>query len=342
MPRHKHSRKKLSTVPTASGPIPASQNKSVEVARPLAVERPLLAESSLRPHVAPLFYRQPGVWRVALLLAVILFSLLLLDNRQYLLATKLHENADQASNSIFVREAEQGFLLHGHYSRWRFYHPGPALLDTMAAGEALVYQKLHLVPTPFNGQLIMLCLAMTFFLSLALSIFARQLGSGRGGYLFFLPLALFFAIWHYSATNGAQVFMSGWPAYTLIPVFLCFVVAVAATASGGGWALPVLVLAGGWLVHNHVAQPIFVVPLTLLAYAGLLIACRRTPGDGAAGTHRGTGWLFAGVAGVPARSLGRGGVACSFHPAACAGCRAGHHEQSGRYRGASAHESGPG
>lgn len=220
-----------------------------------------------------------GVWRPALLLAVVIFGLLLFNDQKYLFGTKTVEISDWAADSLMVREAKHTMLLHGHYSRWAFYHPGPALLDTLAAGETLFYDQLHLVPSPYNGQLIALCLIMTLFFSMAMSIFARQLGSGGGGYLFFLPLALFLAVWHYSALEGIHVFLGAWPAEPPVLAFLCFVVAVASVAAGSGWELPVLVIAGGWLVHNHVAQPLFVIPLTLLAYAGLLMSCRKITGE---------------------------------------------------------------
>ena len=109
---------------------------------------------------------QPGmshiVW-VAMALMVVIGGTILWFNQQYVFHTPLYENGDWASDSLFVREAEHGVLLHGHYSRWGFYHPGPALFYTLAAGEALFYHALHFVPTPYNGQLISLCAAMAFF-----------------------------------------------------------------------------------------------------------------------------------------------------------------------------------
>ena len=224
------------------------------------------------PSPAPAARPRVGAWQVAVLLTTVIFSLLLFENQHYLFATDLYENTDHASDSLMVREAKHSFLLHGHYSQWRFYHPGPALLDTLAAGEAVFYDALGVVPTPYNGQLIMLCLVMTIFFSVALSVFARQLGSG--GLLFFLPLALVFAGWHYAAVGG-QVFLDAWPAYPPVLTMLCFLVVAAAAAAGDGWQLPMLVITGSWLVHNHVAQPLFVAPLTLLAYIGLLASCRQ-------------------------------------------------------------------
>lgn len=248
------------------------------------------------------FFRQPlGVWKPALLLAIVIFCLMVGNNWHYLFATKLYEYTDFASDSLFIREAKHHLLLHGHYSRWLFYHPGPVLFDVMMLGEVLFYDVLHVVPTPLNGQLITLCFTMALFFSLTLSMFAQQLGSRGGGYHFFTPLALIFGLWHYGAVQEGgiihsfwpgQVLMSPWPVHPPILAMLCFLVAAASVGSGRGQDLPVLVLAGGWLVHNYIAQPIFVVPLTLAAYSGLWVDSRRRERTQTTGASRAlsAGW----------------------------------------------------
>ena len=52
-----------------------------------------------------------GVWRIALALAAVLFTSLLLNNQEYLFATELYENMDRAANLLLVREAERCPLL---------------------------------------------------------------------------------------------------------------------------------------------------------------------------------------------------------------------------------------
>ena len=173
------------------------------------------------------FRATPGVWRVAFPLTTVIFTLLLLNNWQYLFATRLCENADWAADSLLVREAEHGPMFHGHYSQWHFYHPGPALIDTLVAGEALLFDALHVVPTPYNAQLIAICLVTTLAFSLALSIYARELGSDGGGYLFFLPITLSLAFWHYGNV-GVIVVLDALPAFPPILVFLCLLVSAAA------------------------------------------------------------------------------------------------------------------
>ena len=247
-------------------------------------------------------------WGLAL--AAVLVGLLLLNNRTYLFSSPLYEYSDWASNSLFVHEAKAETVIHGHYSRWNFYHPGPVLFYTYALGEVVFYDWLHAVPTPYNGQVIAESAAVTLLFSLALAVFAARLGGRRGGYAFFLPLALLFAVWHYGLARVAAPFMETWPASTPVLVFLCFVVATASVASGSGRELALAAFCGGWLVHNHVAQPLFVVPMTLLAYGGLIASCRSVAAEGRPVSR--AGLLLAGWRASPRAHLVAAGVLALF------------------------------
>src|SRR3984957_12374414 len=66
----------------------------------------------------------------------------LLVRNAFLFSTPEYENARRFS------------LLVGNYSREHFNHPGPAFLYVQAWGESFFYDALHVVPTPWNGQLI--------------------------------------------------------------------------------------------------------------------------------------------------------------------------------------------
>ena len=79
---------------------------------------------------------------------------ILLTRGGFLFTTPLHESGDSAANSILVRQAEHFTLLHGNYSREGYFHPGPAYIYILAAGQAFFHGLLHAVPTPWNGQLI--------------------------------------------------------------------------------------------------------------------------------------------------------------------------------------------
>lgn len=149
----------------------------------------------------------------------------------------------------------------GPISRWGFRHPGPALFYVYDLGEAVFHDLLKIVPAPCNAQVLANVLLTSFFLAAALIIIARWTDARC-----FVPLALIIGVLHF-AKVGLFPFLSVWAAHPPILIFLCLLAAGASVAAGHAAHLPLLVLAGGFLVHIHVSQALFVVPIALLAYA---------------------------------------------------------------------------
>lgn len=204
-----------------------------------------------------------------MLLAAIL-GLLLLVNQHYLFHAELYESGDPAANTLAVLRAQHAEELHGPYSRWNFHHPGPALFYGEALGEMAFYRAWHLTPTPYNAQVLAVTLLLTGVFAAGISVAARWV---RGGV--FVSLALTLAALHFSAVGGRFLFVSTWSAYVIPLVFFGLLTAAASVAAGQGEDLPLLALCGCFLLHLHVAQPLFVAPMFLLAYVGLLWSCRR-------------------------------------------------------------------
>lgn len=229
------------------------------------------------PGAVPVLSRKPVAGWVIWVLTAVLTMALVANNAEYLFHHPAYEDGDAAANSLQVRQAKRFREIHGAYSRWGFHHPGPMYFYVLGLGEGLLYDVAKVVPTPFNAQLIATMALSSFFLSAGLVLFTRRLP--RAWQRFFLPLAIGITAWHFTIGGtppaaGSAVFLSIWTAHAAVLPFFCLVVACASVASGAGEDLGYLVLAGGILVHLHVAQPLFVVPLSLLAYAGLLHACR--------------------------------------------------------------------
>lgn len=211
-------------------------------------------------------------------LAAIFFAAIVLNDAQFIFHSYQYETNDVASNSLQVVDAKRFHNVLGNYSRFGFYHPGPAFFYVYALGEALFYDATHLVPTPFNAQFIALDALSAFFFAATLALVARHLGGARSRW--FLGLALLLAAWHFGAVGRFYEFIPGglfciWPPCVLVMPFLCFLVASASVASGAGRDLPLMTLAGCFLVHGHAAQPLFVIPITLLAYGGLVRHWRK-------------------------------------------------------------------
>ncbi len=223
----------------------------------------------------------------AFLLALAIVLALVANSADFFFHTPFYETWDSAANALSVDRAKHFAQLYGPYSRWGFYHPGPALFYIQALGEWLFYDLLRLTPAPYNAQtLLYVCVSVGFFVA-ALRVFSRWLAAGRERW-WFLCAALVVAILHFTAVNrlhsydpvlGPNVFFGLWSAHALVLPFLCLLAAGASVAAGEGDDLPLLALADGFLLQTHVAQPLFVLPLTFLALAGLIWRCAREQRD---------------------------------------------------------------
>ena len=223
----------------------------------------------------------------AFLLVLAIVSLLVANSADFFFRTPFYETWDSAANALSVDQAKHFAQLYGPYSRWGFYHPGPTLFYLQALGEWLFFDLLHWTPAPYNAQtLLYLFVSVGFFVE-ALRVFARWLPAGRWRW-WFLCAALVAATLHFTAVNtlrsydpvlGPNAFFSLWSAHALVLPFLCLLVAGASVAAGGGQELPLLALADGYLLQMHVAQPLFVLPLTALAAVGLVWRCAAQAKD---------------------------------------------------------------
>jgi hypothetical protein len=229
--------------------------------------------------VDPVAIPQRAWWRRASVLSAIVFIALVLNSSQTLFRTPLYETDDYAADSLQILKAKQFRETLGNYCRFGFHHPGPVFFYVFGWGEILFHDATHIVPTPFNGQLIALYALSAFFFGATLALVAARAGPASS---WFLGLALLFAAWHFGAIGKFLEFIPGnlgllvpWmPCFIVLP-FLCFLVAGGSVATGGGKDLPLMVLAACFLVHGHVGMPLQVVPLTLVAYGAFWLDARR-------------------------------------------------------------------
>ncbi len=216
---------------------------------------------------------------VTFLLTAVIVAILVAFNRRYFFEARAYEFADMAANSLDILRAKQWQLYYGNYSRWGFHHPGPALFYLLAWGESLLYDGLHLTPTPLNAQVLVVLGLTASFLAAGLGVAARWVRSPV-----FVPLALLLAALHFSSLYLEFCMYETWTAYTMPIPFFCLIVTAASVAAGQGEDLPLLALTGCFIIHVHVAHPLFVLPLFTIAYLGLWWACRRTSEPEPAGT----------------------------------------------------------
>jgi hypothetical protein len=189
----------------------------------------------------------------------------LLARNAFLFTTPEYEDADMAANSILIEQARRFTLLVGNYSRERFNHPGPAFLYVESWGESTFWALLHVVPTPWNGQLIALYLLNAGFASCVVAVVYGWTGSLRGVLAAGAVLALFGFL-------HPAVFNSDWMPYVYVPAFLTFLVSLASVSAGRSADAWIATLSGWFLIHGHAAF-LFLVP----AMVAVPVAVRAWP-----------------------------------------------------------------
>lgn len=201
-----------------------------------------------------------NLWRWFVVAFGAIAAAMLFMARNYYFGTPLFETGDLAANSLQISRAAHLLEIYGNYSRFQFHHPGPAFFYVYAAGEVIFYNLLHLVPAPHNGHLLAGALLQSAFLAATIAVAARFAAPNRR---FFVVAAILVALVHFQLAGNPE--FSLWPPEQLVVPFACFLVVAAAVATGWLALLPLLVVCGGFLVHGHVAQPLYVVPISSIA-----------------------------------------------------------------------------
>ena len=179
----------------------------------------------------------------------------------YLFTTRIYEDSDFAANTIAVLQAKHFDLLTGNYSRLGFYHPGPAFLYVMAWGEWLFHDVTHILPTPWNGQLLAILLLNAALLSTAICVFARDGGTYVA--MACVGTVLAFTVLHPLTVN------SNWMPYVYFAPTVLLLVSAAAVAAGRIASLPLLCFAAGLCINGHAEFLFFAPILVLIALVGL-------------------------------------------------------------------------
>jgi hypothetical protein len=261
---------------------PQQPGRTVTTTR-LSGQRWLNLLAGPEPGAARRFPAAVGVGSFLVLAAV------LLARNAYLFTTKIYENADFAANTIAVLQAKHFHLLTGDYSKDNFYHPGPAFLYVMAGGESLFHDALHVVPTPWNGQLLAILLLNALLIAAAVALLAAHAGARRVALACLLVVLVFVAV-HPLTVN------SGWLSYVYFAPTLLLLVSGASVATGRTAGLPLLALSAWLCIHGQAEFLLFAPATVLLALAGLVAAHRLD----LRGMFRGAAWPWAGAGVVSA------------------------------------------
>lgn len=174
----------------------------------------------------------------------------------HLFRTAVHEHTDLAANSLLVLQAKRGELLHGHYSRMGFYHPGPAALYWYAGFELVLHDALGVVPAPHNAHMIGHLFLNAALLAVGVTVLWRTFGSVPA-------LAGATALFAHLSLSGTLA--SHWFAHLFFMAYLPFQLSAASVAAGRVSHLGWLALTASFCVHVHASLIVFVVPISLYA-----------------------------------------------------------------------------
>ncbi len=185
--------------------------------------------------------------RSTLLVAVVALSatFILCVRNSWVFSLPVHEDGDYAANSILVNQAAHFKLLVGNYSIEGFNHPGPAFLYVQSFGQDAFYSLLHLVPAPYNGQLIAVFLLNSVILALTALVLARHTASWSVAIVAMTAITL--------VTGGTLLWASSWMPFLYAAPFLLATVSGVSVATGAVESLPIFALAVALLVHGHAA-----------------------------------------------------------------------------------------
>ncbi|MDN4053444.1 hypothetical protein QPK32_10170 [Massilia sp. YIM B02763] len=180
------------------------------------------------------------------------------------------EAGDFAANSLLVQDAKRLHLLYGNYSRVGFNHPGPAILYVLAAGELLFHDWLHVVPSPFGGQLLAALLYNAAWMTLVFAIVRRSAGA--------LQALLFVAVFVLATLTIDPALVNGmWFPHMYFFPYAAMLAAIAPLAYGRSDTLKALAVSSGFLVNGHVSfVPMLGITLALVLAANWLLS-RRDP-----------------------------------------------------------------
>ena len=185
----------------------------------------------------------------------------------FLFTSRVYEMADMAANSILIEQARRFQLLVGNYSRLGFHHPGPAYMYMQAAGESFFYDLLHVVPTPWNGQVLAVYALNAFLGAMAVAVcygWRRTPGTAVAT----LAVVAGFAALHPAA------FSSDWMPYEYVVPYLTFTIAAASVAAGHSRDAWIMTFTGWLLIHGQATFLVFVPAITAVV---VVIVAVRAP-----------------------------------------------------------------
>jgi len=178
---------------------------------------------------------------------------------------------DHAADDILIVEAKRFQLLHGIYSRFGFYHPGPLILQIAALGEQLLVDWLHWFSSYALAQAFVLALLHGIALALLLRLWLQVTGNVL---VAFLAVAIVLAI--VAHAGRADILVRYWIPHATVAGATMVATGLAGLFLRGPSWLPLIALSGVGLINAHVSF-VSLLPVLLIAVTLVAIISRRLP-----------------------------------------------------------------
>ena len=179
--------------------------------------------------------------------------------------------SDFAADDILIFEAKKFQLLHGIYSRFGFYHPGPLILQFAALGETLLYDWAHLFPTYIAAQAFTVTLLHGVAFAFALRLWLQVTGN-----IAVALAAVLLTIATISRQADPYVFLIPWAANISVAGATMVATGLAGILVRGPNWLPLLAFGAVMLINIHVSF-ISIVPGIFVAIVLAALIARRIP-----------------------------------------------------------------
>ena len=223
---------------------------------------------------------QNETWLPALLFAA--FAGYLLFAQSALLWHAVLPFGDQAADDLLILDAKRFRLLHGNYSRFGFYHPGPWFLFVSAMGEYVFRDWTGLFRSSLGAQ--SYALGLTQSAAVASCCRLWLLTTRRASYALLCTAVVLASM--LAPLAPVNPLIRAWIPYATAAASLYAATGLAGVILRGASWLPLLVFGAAQTMHGH-ASLLGLVP-TMLAVAVLVLACAdRQPVSAA----RLAGWL---------------------------------------------------
>ena len=187
-------------------------------------------------------------WIAPLILFVLYACYLLWAQGPLLFGPFALPTGDNAADDMLIIDAEHLRLLHGNYSRFGFYHPGPWFLLVAAAGEKLFYGWTRIFHSYLAAQSFISSLGIGAALSLSCRLWLLVT---RRVYLALLSTGIMAATILAPLSPANPLILPFWTPYAALAASLMAATGLAGVLLRGTSWLPLLVLGSVQLIHAH-------------------------------------------------------------------------------------------